>query len=185
MKTLILNGSPRKDGDTVALITKLQELLHGETTVINTYDAAVQPCTDCRYCWVNPACVLQDEMQSIIKAIDKADNIILASPIYFSELSGSLLQFASRLQYLWVSKNIRHETVLCDKPRKGYVVLVGGGDGSTDTALKTAKCLLKHMGAAYVECVCSHNTNVIPAKDDTVALNKIREIAERINAQCN
>jgi multimeric flavodoxin WrbA len=124
-------------------------------------------------------------MQNIFKMIDEADNIILASPIYFSELSGSLLQFASRLQYLWVSKNFRHETVLNEKNRNGVVILVGGGDGSPDTALKTAKCLLKHMGVTYVDSVCSHNTNVIPAKDDTVALNNIREIAERINTQCN
>lgn len=181
MKTVIINGSPRKNGDTVALINKFQELLHGETIIINTYSAAVQPCIDCRFCWTNNACALQDEMVNIIEMVDAADNIVIASPLYFSELTGSLLQFTSRLQYLWVSKNIRHESVLTDKKRNGVVILTGGGDGSPDRAILTAKCLLNHMGATYFDHVCSHNTNVTPAKDDTEAICKIRTITERIN----
>ncbi|MDR0818817.1 MAG: flavodoxin family protein, partial [Oscillospiraceae bacterium] len=81
MKTLIINGSPRANGDTAALIGELQKHLKDEIIVIQTYNVAVQPCTDCRYCWTNAACALQDEMQNIFKMIDEADNIILASPI--------------------------------------------------------------------------------------------------------
>lgn len=142
MKTLIINGSPRKNGDTMSLITKLKEHLSDEVNQIDTYYSKVKPCIDCRYCWEHSSCAIKDEMQNIYKMIDETDNIIIASPIYFSELSGSLLQLASRLQYFWVSKNIRHESVLSDKKRKGIIILVGGEDGSPEQPL--------HMGEAVV-----------------------------------
>ncbi|MDD4414023.1 MAG: flavodoxin family protein [Oscillospiraceae bacterium] len=180
MKIIIINGSPRRKGDTVSLINEAKKYLLGEIDEINTYFTDVTPCNDCRYCWEHPRCVIDDDMQTVYKQIDEADIIIIASPLYFSELSGSLLQFASRLQYYYVSKYIRQESVLQKKKRQGIVLLTGGGDGSVEPALSTAKCLLKHMGAEFVDCVCSHNTNTVPASKDTVALNKIGAIVSAI-----
>lgn len=53
MKTLILNGSPRENGDTVSLINKVIGNLNGEYKIINAYDCDINPCVDCRYCWNN------------------------------------------------------------------------------------------------------------------------------------
>lgn len=181
MNTLIINGSPRKNGDTVSLITELRDHLSGEVKVIDTYSANISPCTDCRYCWENENCSINDKMSDVFNDIDEADNIVIASPIYFSELAGSLLNFASRLQYLWVSKNFRKVQVLQKKQRNGFVILVGGGDGNTDKALSTAKCLLSHMAAIFADYVVSHNTNTIPARNDDNAIRGIQEIAEKMN----
>ena len=65
---------------------------------------------------------------------------------------------------IWVSKNLRKAQVLQKKQRNGFVILVGGGDGDTDKALSTAKCLLSHMDAVFADYVVSHNTNTIPAR---------------------
>lgn len=181
MNTLIINGSPRKNGDIAFLLTELKNHLSGEVKLIDTYSTSISPCTDCRYCWENENCAINDKMNDVFNDIDKADNIIIASPIYFSELTGSLLSFASRLQYLWVSKNIRNIQVLQKKPRNGFVILVGGGDGKIDKALSTAKCLLAHMGAVFTDYVVSHNTNSIPARNDDNAIRSIQRIAEKIN----
>lgn len=48
MKTLILNGSPRKDGDTAFLINKLISRLYGEYKIVDCYTADIAPCIDCR-----------------------------------------------------------------------------------------------------------------------------------------
>jgi len=173
MKTLIINGSPHRQGDTAALISGAKKHLHGEIVEIDTFFTNIKPCNDCRYCWEHPYCVLEDGMQLVYKQIDEADLIIIASPLYFSELSGSLLQFASRLQYFYASKYIRHESVLQKKKRQGVVLLAGGGDGSADPALSTARCLLNHMNAEFLGCICSHNTNKLPASDDKIAMEKI------------
>lgn len=97
MKTLIFNGSPRKNGGTATLIKELKSCLPGEVFIVESYRADISPCVDCRYCWTNEKCAIDDEMQNVYRHIDEADNIIIASPIYFGELTGSLLNLMSRL----------------------------------------------------------------------------------------
>lgn len=48
MKTLIFNGSPRKNGETAYMIRTLQENLGGDFKVVNAYGADIRPCIDCR-----------------------------------------------------------------------------------------------------------------------------------------
>ena len=50
MKTLIINGSPKKNGDTAALIDELLRHLEGEVRIISG-DDSISPCIDCRFCW--------------------------------------------------------------------------------------------------------------------------------------
>lgn len=98
MKTLIFNGSPRIDGDTSSLIKKITEKISGEYKVVDAYRCDISPCVDCRYCWKNNGCPINDEMQDVYKYIQECDNIVIASPLYFSELTGKLLDVGSRLQ---------------------------------------------------------------------------------------
>ncbi len=70
-------------------------------------------------------------MQEIYEYIPICDNILIASPIYFSELTGKLLDFGSRLQTYFCAGFFRNEQVI-QKGKKGAVILVGGGDGNMD-----------------------------------------------------
>lgn len=176
-KTLIINGSPRKSGDTMSLICELKTHLSGELKIINTYYDQISPCFDCRYCYTHNKCSIDDEMQNIYEWIKEADNIIIASPIYFSQLTGSLLNFASRLQFLYVSRCFRKDNKYHLNSKNGVIMLVGGGDGSPELAKKTASILLHQMGAEVVGYICSLSTNHIPARNDKEATLKIREIA--------
>ena len=49
MKTLILNGSPRENGDTAGLIREVIRNLPGEYSVVDAYRCSISPCVDCRY----------------------------------------------------------------------------------------------------------------------------------------
>ena len=91
MKTLIFNGSPRPKGDTAGLLSLLKEDLAGEYRQVDAYRADISPCVDCRSCWTRKGCAIQDEMQEVYAYIQACDNILIASPIYFSELTGRLL----------------------------------------------------------------------------------------------
>ena len=51
MKTLILNGSPRPNGNTVALINELKKHLEGEVIELSAFRSNIAPCVDCRGCW--------------------------------------------------------------------------------------------------------------------------------------
>jgi len=183
MKTLIFNGSPHKDGDTTALINALAAQLKGEVRIVDAWDGSVAPCSDCRFCSAHDHCSISDAMDGVYRDIDAADNIVIASPLYFSELTGPLLSVLSRLQFFWIAKNIRKVPALTDKPRSGFILLVGGGDGTPDKALSTAKMLLKHMGAKFADCAVSHATDRVSAGKDPFALEAVARIARTINTR--
>ncbi len=177
MQTLILNGSPCKNGDTAALLSYLRKHLQGEIIEISAYYDDISPCIDCRRCKESGICVIPDRMQDIYNIIGTCDNIIIASPLYFSELTGRLLDVASRLQtyYYGMQKNGGHPV---QKSKKGGVILVGGGEGDPQIAYATAVRILHYMKAREIyPLICSHHTDEIPAAEDAAVLAKITELA--------
>lgn len=182
MKTLIFNGSPRIHGDTTSLIERLRENLEGQVMQVDAYTCGIKPCMDCRYCWKSPGCCIQDEMQEVYRYIEACDNIVIASPIYFSEIAGQLLAVASRLQAYYTSRQFRKEELI-RKTKKGAVILVGGGDGTITKPYETAVTLLHHMNAYEIHpVVFSHGTNNRPAIDDPAAVEGVLDICKYFRA---
>lgn len=181
MKTLIINGSPRKNGDTAALIDELTKHLAGEIRVISCHDN-ISPCIDCRCCWTHAGCAVKDGMQEIYEYLIDCDNVVLASPIWFSSLSGPVLNLTSRFQTYFSAKRFRNEAVY-RKPKKGLILLVGGHAGTEIHPLETARMILRTAGCVKedIASVVSMNTDEVPAKEDFSALGQIRKEAERLN----
>ena len=183
MKTLIFNGSPRPGGDTASLLRILEESLTGERKTVNAYRSRISPCVDCRFCKERSGCAIQDEMQEVYAYIQACDNIVIASPIYFSELTGKLLDVASRLQTYFCARFYRGETPII-KAKHGAVILTGGGDGAPEKAEETARVLLRFMNCRDIhKTVCSHNTNRLPAIQDSQAAAGARSIAAFFNGE--
>lgn len=181
MKTLIINGSPRPNGDTAGLLRFLQDRLAGECKVLNAYRCRISPCIDCRFCKDHQGCALQDGMQEIYPYIQTCDNIAIASPIYFSEVTGRVLDVGSRLQTYFCARFYRGETPI-PKAKRGAVILVGGGDGAPDKAYGTACTLLHQMNCQEIHpLVCSHDTDHRPAVEDEAALAGVENIAAFFN----
>jgi len=88
-KTVIINGSPRPNGNTAALIRELKKHLEGEVVEISAFRSKIAPCVDCRGCWKTAKCVVKDDMQVFYE--DDFDNVVLASPVYFMTLRGQVL----------------------------------------------------------------------------------------------
>ena len=181
-KTLIFNGSPRKQGDTAALIRALTEGLAGEYRVVDCYRADISPCVDCRACRREKRCVLRDEMQEIYPYIETCDSVVIASPIYYAELTGKLLDVASRFQVYYSARAFRNEDPGI-RPKKGGVILAGGGDGDPKRPYATAKILLRQLNVREIfPLVCSHGTNDLPAGEDGEALAAASRLAGFLNA---
>lgn len=177
MKTLILNGSPRKNGDTQSLLDALTPRLGGETLMVRAYDEGIAPCVDCRWCWTHEGCCVNDGMQDVYAFLRDCDAVVIGSPVYFSELTGRLLDVGSRLQTYFSAKYLRHEPTALS-PKRGGVILVGGGDGSADKAQDTAQTLLHLMNAKQLfPLVLSHDTDHVPAAKDGQALSQIEQLA--------
>ena len=105
-------------------------------------------------------------MQVVYDYIQQCDNILIASPVYFSEVTGKLLDVASRLQAYYCSGAFGDDRCI-EKPKKGAAILVGGGDGDYAPAISTITTLLDRMNCTEVhETVVCRNTNERPAHED-------------------
>ena len=181
MKTLIFNGSPRKNGNTVAMIQQLCSRLQGEYKIVDAYSCNVSPCVDCRYCWKHPACCIHDEWDEIDRYIRECDNVVLASPIYFSSLTGPLLAVLSRVQLYFSSRIFRKESLLAE-PKRGGVILTGGGKKTSSFPMGPANIILREMNVMEIsEPVMSLSTDSCPAAQDAEALEKIAALADFLN----
>ena len=180
MKALLLFGSLKKNGDTAALAGAFVRHLEGEVRTLSA-SSSISPCLDCRFCWSHPGCSIPDEMQDIVPYWRECDNVVLASPIWFSSLSGPLLSLASRFQTLFAARHFRQEPA-GGKRKNGVILLTGAEQGTEAAPIQTALTILKHL---HVErpctTVCSLNTNRLPAARDERALSAARQAAERLN----
>jgi multimeric flavodoxin WrbA len=184
LKTLILNGSTRKNGDVQALVEAFIEGLCGEAQILTAGDN-ISPCLDCRRCWEHPGCCIQDAMQKVYPYLVDCDIVALASPIWFSSLSGPLLNMASRFQTYFAGHFFRGEKDIL-KPKSGVLLLAGAEPGTEKKPVETAHSILKHINACSpLRVISSMCTNQIPARNDNVALTAARDAAKALNQQYN
>ncbi|THB68260.1 MAG: flavodoxin family protein, partial [Gammaproteobacteria bacterium] len=96
MKVIAINGSPRKNGNTSILISKVFSTLNEsgiKTEEIQLAGNAVRGCTACYICKKekNGKCVIQNDIVNLcIEKMKEADGIILASPTYFANVSAEM-----------------------------------------------------------------------------------------------
>jgi multimeric flavodoxin WrbA len=181
MKTLIFIGSPRKNGNTSALVKLLTEKLEGEVKIVRTFDGNIKACIDCRWCEKNNGCSIKDTMQEVYDYIQDCDNVVVASSINFCEITGPLLSVLSRLQTYYNARRFRHEKPIT-KPKKGLAIIVGGGDGGGDKAAATARLALREMNAKKIlPYVIYEGTDAKPAIEDEESVSKIIAAAEELN----
>lgn len=175
-KTLILNGSPRPNGNTAALIAELRRHLDGEVYELSAFRSNIAPCVDCRSCWKTAKCVVKDEMQIIYE--DDFDNIVIASPVYYSTLPGAVLSIMSRLQP-WHAAMYFLKQPLQLRPKKSAAILTAGGKGNHANAQHHLSAFFRMVGAEGFRehTVCSANTDTIPAWEDKEAMSATIELA--------
>lgn len=178
--TFILDGSPRKNGETTVLIDAVRHSLKGSVHIFSPYTQNFRPCIDCRWCRTHEGCTIDDDMQALYRVIEGDDNVIIASPIYFGSLTPPLLAIQSRFQsYFSGSFDTLPRHGL---PKKGALLLTGGGAGGYEQAEQTAKNMLKIMNAEWVGTAGSYHTDTLPAREDERALAKCSEIVTILNS---
>ena len=176
-KTLIINGSPRINGNTAALIDELKRHLEGEVVELSAFRSNIAPCVDCRSCWTTAECVVHDEMQVIYD--DDFDNVVVASPVYYGTLPGSVLSLMSRLQP-WHAATFFLKEPLQQRPKKSAAILTAGGKGNEERAHHHMRALFRMLNASGFEehIAYSPRTDTFPASEDEVAKAEIARIAQ-------
>lgn len=173
MQTLILFGSPKQKGQTADLLGLAQGYGLGEVTLVDCFHASLSPCVDCGHCKTHPSCVLRDDMQPIYRALETCDRVIVCSPVYFSELVGSIHVALSRLQVYYYQKRFQDLP-----PKKGLLLLTGGGNGAATPARESGRRYLKLLGAKDIQEVCSLETDTCPVKQDERAKLQMEQVMQ-------
>ncbi len=145
MKATVLVGSPRKEGNTKALLDLFLDewkILKNDATVFWLYDLKINGCTACRTCqrdWSIFGCRFQDDMQSIFDEILTGRLILLATPIYSWYCTPPMKAALDRLVYgmnkyygdtkgpaIWAGRHVAILTTCGYRPQQGADLLEEG-----------------------------------------------------------
>jgi multimeric flavodoxin WrbA len=100
MKVLILNGSPRINGNTSLAMAEMVKVFAQEgieTEVCQVGNKAVRGCVACGSCGEKGKCVFDDVVNELAPKFEEADGLIAASPVYYASANATLVACLDRL----------------------------------------------------------------------------------------
>ena len=133
MKIIAFNGSPRKDWNTAILLSKALEgaaSQGAETELIHLYDLKYKGCISCFSCKRKDStsygkCAMNDDLTPILMNVEKADAIILGSPIYLATATGEMRSFMERLLFPYLVYDENRSTLFRKKIATGFIYTMG------------------------------------------------------------
>jgi multimeric flavodoxin WrbA len=154
MNTVIFLGSPRKKGNTERLVNEIIKGIEGaERTceLVRLTELDIHPCIGCGSCEKTGACIFDDDMQNLYNKISRSNHIIIASPIYFYNVTAQTKVFIDRCQALWSRKYVLDHPIGNTPNRSGYLVSVAAtrGDRIFEGAVLTARYVFDAMNCTY------------------------------------
>lgn len=117
MNILVLNGSPRPNGNTAAMVAAFTEGAAEkghQVSVVNVCRKKIAGCLACEYCHTkgNGRCIQQDDMQEVYPVLDEAEMIVLASPVYYHSFTGQLQCAINRIYALDKPKHLKKAALI-------------------------------------------------------------------------
>ena len=152
MNVLGILGSPRRGGNAERLLDKALEgasVSGASVEKISLNELSIRPCQECGGCDDTGECVIADDMTVIYDSIDKADVVILASPVFFGELTAQTKAMIDRFQCRWVKKYRLKNTSSAGKKGAFLCVSAWHKEEFFENAKKIAKIFFVVLDIAY------------------------------------
>ncbi|HNX22457.1 MAG TPA: flavodoxin family protein [Spirochaetota bacterium] len=179
MKTISFLGSPRRNGNTAALLNRvLDGIYHGNSEVREDYiflhEKNIKPCSGCNSCKLekNGKCIIKDDMQEIYSGIGKSDLIIMASPIYWWSVTAQMKLLIDRLY--GINKDCGRKKVMLLMTYEGE--LPNSGPETVEKIFREI-CGYLHLDVAGVMGVC---TGTVAVADNAAALEQAFELGKSL-----
>ena len=102
MQVLMINGSPRVNGNTYIALRELEMTFHEdgiETEILQIGNKDIRGCIACGSCMKNGKCVFDDLVNEAAPKFEACDGLVIASPVYYASANGTLISFVDRLFY--------------------------------------------------------------------------------------
>ncbi len=176
MKVLLINGSPRKEGNTSIALKEVSDELNREgieTETIQIGMQVIRGCLACGYCHKNGKCVIDDIVNKISEKFKEADGLVIASPVYYASANGTLISFLDRLFY----------SSPFDKTMKvgaSIAVCRRGGASATFDELNKFFTISNMPVVSSQYWNSLHGRNVGEAKEDLEGLQTMRTLARNM-----
>lgn len=141
MKILVLNGSPRRNGNTAALVAAFKEGAESKgniVEVINVGSMKINGCLACEYCHGKGEgkCIQQDDMQALYPKLAEAEMVVFASPVHYWSFSGQLQSAITRFY-----------APGAPTAKKYAMILSSGSEGVYDALTEQYKAMVEYFGA--------------------------------------
>lgn len=102
MKVLLINGSPRENGNTALALKEMEKIFHAEgveTEWIHVGKMAVRGCIACGSCGKTGKCVFDDAVNEAAPKLEACDGMVVGSPVYYASANATVMAFLHRLFY--------------------------------------------------------------------------------------
>ncbi|MBP5607387.1 MAG: flavodoxin family protein [Lachnospiraceae bacterium] len=102
LKVLILNGSPKNNGNTMVAVNEMLKVFDGEgieTELVHIGNRDVRGCVSCNSCSKTGKCVFDDIVNELAAKFEEADGMVVASPVYYASANATLIACLDRLFY--------------------------------------------------------------------------------------
>lgn len=102
MKVLLLNGSPRVNGNTAAALMEMKAIFDQEcieSEIVQVGHLPVRGCIACGGCYKAGKCVFDDVVNELAPKLEAADGLVVASPVYYASVNATLTAVLDRLFY--------------------------------------------------------------------------------------
>lgn len=102
MKVLIINGSPRVNGNTSIAVREVEAVLKEEGIEVKTVQIGnkdIRGCIACGRCSELGKCAIDDTVNELAEEFESADGLIVASPVYYASANATLIACLDRLFY--------------------------------------------------------------------------------------
>ncbi len=102
MKVLIINGSPRANGNTSVAVREVENVLKAEGIEVKNVQIGgrdIRGCIACGRCSELGKCAIDDTVNELAGEFESADGLIVASPVYYASANATLIACLDRLFY--------------------------------------------------------------------------------------
>lgn len=102
MKVLMLNGSPRKDGNTSIALKEMEKIFLNEgfeVEYVQVGNKAIRGCVACYSCKKTGKCAFDDAVNELAPKFEAADGVVIGSPVYYASANATLIALLDRLFY--------------------------------------------------------------------------------------
>ena len=102
MKVLIINGSPRPNGNTTIAVSEMVKIFEAEgveAEVVRVGTKDVRGCIACGTCFKKGQCVFDDVVNELAPKFEEADGLVVATPVYYASANATTIACLDRLFY--------------------------------------------------------------------------------------